>query len=152
MTITMEDLRAGVERIAARLDGVERRDLVGFAASYELRPYLEVHDGVAHWILGERSDVLDRRTTRDLDEALYWAAREATRPLSWRRQAARQHLRPPGREPGHPARIVALAEQAALLRGLDPAWGRRFLAELPAEHPGVPAAEVAACLADRPAD
>ncbi len=143
----MEDVRAGVERIAARLDGVERRDLVGFAASYELRPYFEVHDGVVHWILGERSDVLDRRTTRDLDEALYWAAREATRPLSWRR-AARQHLGPPG----HPARIVALAEQAALLRGLDPAWGRRFLAELPTEHPGVPAAEVAACLADRPAD
>ncbi|MEV7211776.1 hypothetical protein AB0O31_01600 [Kitasatospora cineracea] len=152
MTITVEDVRAGVERIAARLDGVEWRDLVGFAASYELRPYIEVHDGVVHWILGERSDVLDRRTTRDLDEALYWAAREATGPLSWRRRAARQRLGTPGSEPGPPARVVALAEQTALLRGLDPAWGRRFLTELPAEHPGVPAAEVAACLADRPAD
>ena len=132
VTITIEDVQAGMRDMAAELDSPCPYDLVLFVRQ-DSCPYIDVRDGVIHWIVLERGKELRHRTTGDLREALYWIALDATRSLAsgWERE--RRHLFPEGRD----SRIGWLAKQVELLNRLDAQWAERFRAGIPAQCPGV---------------
>ncbi|WP_459647501.1 Imm63 family immunity protein [Kitasatospora sp. Ki12] len=133
MTITMKRLQAAVRSMAAKLDGVTTGDLAAFSHQDGAHPYLFVQDGVIHWVVEERGQVLQHRSTGDLDEALHWVALNATRSMATRWELGQRHRFPEGRD----SRIGWLAKQVDLLRRLDPAWAERFRAGIPVQCPGV---------------
>ncbi|MFD7729407.1 Imm63 family immunity protein [Kitasatospora phosalacinea] len=140
MTITLEDVRAAVGRMAARLAaaGAGGHELVAFDFREGAHPFVEVRDGALHWVVVDRGRELQRRTTTDLDELLYWIAVDATGPAARRWERQRRDRFPAGRD----VRIGRLAKQLDLLRGLDAGWAARFRAGVPAECPGVTPADV----------
>ncbi len=81
-------------------------------------PHVEVSDGVYHYVVTERGEELQRRTTHDADELLYWLLQDVTFSL-----ASDFELR--HRVPGQDFRRILFTKQLELLRGLDPAWGQR---------------------------
>ncbi|MFJ4188181.1 Imm63 family immunity protein [Kitasatospora sp. NPDC089509] len=136
----MKELQAAVRHMAAGLDGVTANDLVAFDPQDGARPYLGVQDGIIHWVVEERGQLLHHQSTDDLDEALHWVALKATRSM-----AARWELRQRDRFPAdRDTRIGRLAKQVDLLRRLDARWAEQFRTGIPTQCPGVRLEDVAA--------
>ncbi|KUL35415.1 hypothetical protein ADL22_27315 [Streptomyces sp. NRRL F-4489] len=133
MTIMVGDVQAAVYEMSAKLYGGRRYDLVAFGRRDAAVPYIEVRDGIIHWIVRERGQELQHRTTADLTEALYWIALDATCSLSMRWELEQRHRFPEGRD----TRIGWLAKQVELLRRLDSQWAEQFRAGIPTKCPGV---------------
>lgn len=133
MTIKIEAVRAAVHDMSAELDGGHRYDLVGFGIRDAACPYVEVHDGVIHWIVRERGEEVSHRTTKDLGEALRWIALDTTFSLSLHWEQEQRGRWPADRD----TRIGRLAKQVELLRRLDVQWAEQFRAGIPVQCPGV---------------
>lgn len=118
--------------MAARLDGT-RRDLVAFSVRDAACPFVEVHDGILHWVVMERGQELEHRTTGNLDELLHWVALDATSSMAQDWELEQRDRFPAGRD----TRIGWLAKQVDLLRRLDPQWAEQFRADIPTRCPGV---------------
>nr|WP_221380221.1 Imm63 family immunity protein [Actinoplanes polyasparticus] len=130
----VEVLRAEVARLGALIDA-PAADLVAFEPREAARPYVLVDaDGVYHWLVVERGQVLQDRTTTSRDELLYWSFDATTYAMAgaWatRHPVSEQELR-----------VTLWQRQFALLRTLDPDWEqrrRRELAERVADLPPLP--------------
>lgn len=134
MTITIGDVRAAVHDMSAKLYDGRRYDLVGFSIQGASHPYIEVHDGVIHWVVMERGvESQQRTTTEDLNEALHWVALDATNSLAMQWELEQRDRWPADRD----TRIGWLAKQVELLHRLDAQWAEQFRAGIPARCPGV---------------
>lgn len=80
-------------------------------------PYIEISDAY-HFVVEERGLELERRTTRDLDELLYWVFNDVTFTV-----ASSFELR--NRRPDEDSRRQLFAKQEELLNLASEAWGRR---------------------------
>jgi hypothetical protein len=110
--------------------------------SYDGQPSVVIDQHGYHWIVRERGQEMQHRTTRDLDTFFYWIFAAVTWQLGY---AAALDQRRPQRDD----RRVLFAVQVHLLNSLDSRWGQRRqaeLAELLREHPYDDAAEVRARL------
>ncbi|AJC60521.1 hemagglutinin/hemolysin-related protein [Streptomyces sp. 769] len=115
------------------VEGLDGADVVGDGPRDAGYPHAEVHDGVVHWVVLERNKEVERRTTGDLDEFLYWAALHTTRDA-----AARWELDHRGLLPGcSDTRVGWLARQVQLLGMVRSEWADRFRAQIPQQCPGV---------------
>jgi hypothetical protein len=86
-------------------------------------PHVEVSDGLYYFVVTERGYELQRRSTHDGDELLYWLLEGVTFTLAGDFEV--NH-----RVPGQDCRRLLFAKQLELLRGLDPAWEQRRAREL----------------------
>lgn len=86
-------------------------------------PHVECAGETMHWVVRERGRELQRRSTTDEDELLYWVFEAVTHTMAstW----ARGRLRP-----WQPFRVTLFKQQFRLLGQLDPAWVARRKAEL----------------------
>lgn len=126
-------LRDEVVRLGALIDapaGV----LVGFDPHVEAgAPYIRIEPGGAyHWIVKERGQTLDHRTTKDPDDILFWSFEATTASM-----ASRWAADNPDEE--RDSRVGTWAKQQELLTRLDPGWVRRWRHRLIAEIPGAEA-------------
>jgi hypothetical protein len=103
--------------------GVPDRHLPTFGRSEDFaRPHLEVDDAY-HWVVVERGQEFDRRTTRDPDELLYWTMASAVSATAGEWELAH-------RVPGRDTRCGWFERQLALMARLNPSWRDRRAAEL----------------------
>ncbi|MDH6145262.1 hypothetical protein P3T35_007317 [Kitasatospora sp. GP30] len=138
MTITLGDVQAAVGDMAAKLGSVSRNDLVAFSPQDGACPFVEVHGGILHWVVVERGQELQRRTTDNLNELLHWVALDATFSMAVRWELGQRGRFPASRD----TRIGWLAKQIELLHHLNTEWAEQFRAGIPAQCPGVRLADV----------
>lgn len=92
-------------------------------------PYIEVEPGGAyHWIVKERGQILHHRTTKDVDDVLFWSF-EATTGLMASGWAA-QHP-----DDQRDFRVGMWVKQQELLMRLEPRWVQRWRDRLIDEVP-----------------
>lgn len=126
--------------------GIPGSELIAFSNRDAAYPFVEVHDGILHWVVVERGQELLRRTTGDLDEFLRWVALDATFSMALQWERGQRSRFPEDRD----TRIGWLAKQVELLGRLDTEWAERFRAGIPAQCPGVRLEDVDAHPLDDP--
>jgi len=126
-----EQMRAEVARLA-ELVGAGPRHLPDWDhARGDATPHVEVHGGLMSWVVSERGQEYERRTTGDLYEWLSWVFTAATKFMAndWELQR---------RIPYVESRITNFVKHLELLERLDPAWAESELehyAAVLARHP-----------------
>lgn len=129
LAATREVLETEMIRLA-ELISVSSRQLVSFNPHVDAGcPYIEIgDDGELNWIIKERGQLLEHRTTRDPDELLYWSFQSTTFDLA-------VHWEARHRDESKDFRIGLWAKQAELLHRLNPLWAQRWRRELAARQP-----------------
>jgi hypothetical protein len=103
--------------------GAEPESLPTYGLSQDFRrPHIEV-DIAYHWIVKERGQVLEWRTTRDLDQLLYWVFSAATFGMACKFEVA-------NRRAGQDFRRLLFARQLELLGSIRADWRTTRLREL----------------------
>jgi hypothetical protein len=130
LAATREVLETEINRLAGVI-GASGYDIVGFNPHVDAGcPYIEIDDDrQLHWIVKERGQELEHRTTRDPDELLYWSFQATTLSLASSWEA--RH-----RNESEDFRVGLWRKQAELLHRLNPVWGQRWRRELAARQPG----------------
>ncbi len=122
-------LRDEVARLGSLIDAPAYA-LVSFDPRIDAgAPDIEVEPGGPyHWIVKERGQTLDHRTTRDVDEILFWSFEATTGSMAsgW----AAEHP-----DDQRDFRVGMWAKQQELLMRLDPGWVQRWRDRLIAEVP-----------------
>jgi hypothetical protein len=119
--------RLACERLAAPADRFPYRA----HPAHDGAPHVEVSGGLYHYVVTERGAELERRTTRDADQLMFWLLADVAFNLACEFELAH-------RVPGQDFRRVLFAKQIELLNELDPTWGQRRAEELGRilkEHP-----------------
>lgn len=98
------------------------KSLPGFVPKDAAVPFAKVGDGEMHWIVVERGEELDHRSTRDLHEWLSWVFVAVTR-----NEASRWEL--DNRIPYVESRLSIFCRQLELLARLDDEWADAKLAD-----------------------
>ena len=113
----LAQLRAVVEKLAARIEAPENVLPTYGASEDSARPHIEI-DGRYHFVVVERGLELERRTTTDLDEILYWIFDGVTSSLASRYEVRnrnpgedfrRHEVRKAGRPDGATGRAMGRA-------------------------------------------
>jgi hypothetical protein len=114
----------------AELIGASGLDVIGFDPYVDAGcPYIQISDdGQLSWIVKERGQLLEHRSTRDPDELLYWSFEVTTFSLASRWEAGH-------RDETQDFRIGMWAKQSELLHRLNPRWAERWRRELAARQP-----------------
>ncbi|GGE95268.1 Imm63 family immunity protein [Hymenobacter cavernae] len=95
------------------------------------RPHLEVNAAGMHFVVVERGQELERRTTQDLDELLYWVFEGVTFTMAGTYEVAH-------RVPGQDFRRLLFQHQLLLLGHLSAQWSerqQRHLLAILGDHP-----------------
>jgi hypothetical protein len=123
MAVDPMELEARVRALARAIDAPE--DLVPtFGWSRDgAYPFIEWTGEAMHWVVEERGVELERRTTTDRDELLYWVFESVT--LSMASGWAARH-----RNEAEDHRRAMYRRQLELLGRLRPSWVDRRKAEL----------------------
>lgn len=126
----LDAVGARIHALGARIDAPD--DLLPTLRRTEdsARPHIEV-DARYHWVVVERGEELERRSTDDLDQLLYWTFESACFSMACSYEL---HHRASGQD----TRPIMFARQCALLGALDPAWAHACAARqaaVLAEHP-----------------
>lgn len=120
--LSPDELRERVEALA-RVIGAPTDSLPTYGRPRDFGyPHIEV-DEAYHWIVTERGQELDRRTTRDLDELLYVIFQSVSFSMA-------MNIEVRHRRKGEDARRQLFEVQLSLLDRLRPAWAARRRAEL----------------------
>lgn len=90
--------------------------------AYDAHPHIEIDEHAYYYVIFERGQETERRSTTDLDELLYWIFRAITWSI-----AADFELS--NREIAKDCRRMIFQKQAELLGTLDPKWNQKFSAE-----------------------
>jgi hypothetical protein len=122
-------LRDEVTRLAALIEA-SPRDLVSFDSRIDAgAPYICVEPGGPyHWIVKERGETLEHRTTQDVGDVLFWSFEATTGSMA-------SHWAARNPDEGHDFRVGMWAKQQELLMRLDPRWVDRWRARLMSEIP-----------------
>ena len=127
----LAEIEQRIRRLAARI-GAADRELPTFGYSEDgARPHVEVTAQRLHYVVVERGEELERRTTRDVDELLWQVFADITFSLAGRFELAH-------RVPGQDSRRARFAKQVELLETLSPVWAKRRSEEhtvILASHP-----------------
>jgi hypothetical protein len=126
---THEVLAAEISRLAG-LIGASGYDVVGFDPHVDAGcAYIEIgDDGQLDWIVKERGQLLEHRTTSDPDELLYWSFQSTTFSLA-------SHWEVRHRDESQDFRVGLWAKQAELLHRINPVWAQRWRRELAVRQP-----------------
>ena len=126
MAHSLAEIEAEVLRLAGGIDAPSRL-LPTFGTSRDGgHPHIEVggiHGLQLSWVVRERGEEWERRTTLDLDELLYWTFEAVT--FSMASDWEVKH-----RVDGQDSRRLLFSHQLELLDRLDSAWGERRKREL----------------------
>lgn len=121
--VTLEALVEEVQRLAAVIDAPSHALPTAGWSEQSGRPHLEVDDEGMHWVVCERGSELERRTTTDPDELLYWVFASASHSVASAHELAH-------RRPDEDHRRQLFEHQLHLLGRLDPEWRARRIVEL----------------------
>ncbi|PXA98229.1 hypothetical protein DMC47_09485 [Nostoc sp. 3335mG] len=120
--------RPGLREIQARVRelvdqvGAPPGDPVTYGSSRQTgTPHIEV-DSRYHFVVCERGNEFERRTTDDLDELLYWILEGVTFSMA-------SNFEVKHRRPGEDSRRQLFAKQIEYLERLSPQWAARQEAE-----------------------
>ncbi|GAB2959834.1 immunity 63 family protein [Hymenobacter coalescens] len=120
---TLPELKYQVEALAARIRAPAwLLPTYGFSED-GARPHLEADGHGLHYVVVERGQEQERRTTTDADELLYWVFQSVTFSMACDYEV--RH-----RVPGQDFRRLLFQEQLRLLAALSPAWATRCAARL----------------------
>ena len=122
--MSLAEIQSEVERLAAVIDAPEMYTPVFDQRPKYLRPRIvEAADGTLSWVAQELGRELERRSTRDVDELLYWTFGGITRAMAgaWEREH---------RVTGLPTGMVLVGKQLSLLASLKARWSERAHAEI----------------------
>lgn len=114
---SLHAVQAQVEALAARIDAPPHLLPTYGRSDDGARPHLEIDDRY-HFVVVERGQELERRSTDDLDELLYWVMGTTTFSM-----ACAHELR--HRREGVDFRRLLFAKQVEWLRRLSPDWAER---------------------------
>jgi hypothetical protein len=120
---TLREIEAEVTRLAA-LIGASGGDLPTYGRSRDFgHPHIEADGNHYHYVIVERGEEFQRRSTRDLDELLYWVFADVTHNMAFSYE-----LR--NRVEDQDCRRIALPKQVELLGQIDPRMSARRAAEI----------------------
>ena len=111
---TLREIETHVAALGRRI-GASSEDLPTYGISQDLgRPHIETHHGLYHYVVVERGKELERRSSDDYDELLYWIFKAVTHGLAFSYE-----LR--NRVYGQDCRRIAFPKQVELIKqiGLD---------------------------------
>lgn len=121
---TAEAIEAQVELLAARIGASDSLLPTYERSEHSGRPHIEVSsDGALHWVVCERGQEFQRRTTFSRDDLLYWTFEAVTAEMASRWEV--QH-----RIETEDFRKQLFTKQFELPDSLDPAWTTRRMQEL----------------------
>lgn len=123
--LTHGTLRRQFHSLCGRLsapvdDSVYRTNPTGFGD-----PFVEIDADQYHYVIEERGQELERRSTADADELLYWLISDVVFRIALAYEL--QH-----RAPGQDSRRIVFQRSAELLSMLSPAWVARRRDEIDA--------------------
>jgi hypothetical protein len=116
---TLRDIETEVAALARHL-GAAGQDLPTYGISHDLgRPHIEVENALYHYVVVERGEELERRSTESYDELLYWIFRDVTRKLAFSYEMM-------NRVEDQDCRRIAFPKQIELMKQIDPALSERL--------------------------
>ena len=119
----LDNIKREVDRLARVIDAPEQ-SLPTYGRSEDMaRPHIEVAGPHMSWIVVERGEERQRRTTDDLDELLYWIFRSVISEMS-SKFAARHPVE------SKEFRYPMFKKELELMGTLSAAWRSRLIAEL----------------------
>lgn len=120
----LESIRHDVNELAAQIEAPDHL-LPTYGQSEDFaRPHIEVaDDGLMAWIVVERGEEHDRRSTYDRKELLYWIFAAVTFSMAADHEVA-------NRIDDEDPRRLLFSRQLELLRALEPRWETRRAREL----------------------
>lgn len=127
---TMDAVRGRVEQLAGSISAPADHLPTYGKSSDSARPHIEIDDRY-HWIVVERGEELERRSTLILHQLLYWVFASVTFSMACDYELTH-------RRRGEDVRRIIFRRQLELLRSLDPSWAKLRAAELAvtlAAHP-----------------
>ena len=130
---SLESLRSRYHRIARRLAAPAIHVRFSVAPRHDGGPHVEREGDRYAWVVTERGSELERRTTADPEDLLYWMVSDLTRAMASDFEVAH-------REVGRDFRRLLFGKHLELLASVGPAWAERKRAEYErvlAEHPFV---------------
>ncbi|WP_051380301.1 Imm63 family immunity protein [Bradyrhizobium sp. WSM1743] len=120
---TLQDIEADVARLATRV-GAFQDDLPTYGTSRDAgHPHVEVDAGLYHYVIVERGQEIDRRSSADYDDLLYWIFEYVTFNLAFSYE--QMH-----RIEDQDCRRIAFPRQIELMRRLGPDMGKRMEREI----------------------
>jgi hypothetical protein len=123
--LSMEALRDRVGALSTKLAGPGADLPIGLGeSSQDGTPHIEIDDAY-HYVMCERGTEFGRRSTTDLDEILYWIARDVT---FWRAVDHELHNRIEGQD----CRRILFQHQRELMAAFGAEWSSRLDLELAA--------------------
>lgn len=120
---TLEDIEREVALLAQRISAT-KEDLPTYGHSRDFGyPHVEVHHQLYHYVVVERGQELEHRSTPNFNELLYWIFSDVTHTLAFTYEL---HHRIEGQD----SRRLAFAKQTELLERLDPQMANRRATEI----------------------
>jgi hypothetical protein len=122
---TLQQIQGEVDRLARRV-GVAKEDLptYGRETSRDVGyPHIEVDGSGYHYVVIERGDELDRKSTEHLPELLYWIFRDATHSMAFAYEL--NH-----RIEDQDCRRIAFPKQIELMSAISAEMGERAFREI----------------------
>lgn len=117
------ELEAEVRALARTIDAPERLiPTFGWTMDFA-HPHIECSGDTMHWVVVERGQERERRTTFDRDELLYWVFQSVTFTMAGKWELAH-------RDEAEDFRRALFTKQFELLGMLRPSWVARRKAEL----------------------
>lgn len=116
--LTLPELKRIIDQMAGRIGAPESRLPTYGSTEDGARPHLEADDQQYHYVVVERGQELERRSTRDLDELLETVFLDVTSGLGFAYELAH-------RVEGQDCRRIGFQRQIDLLVILSPAWAER---------------------------
>jgi hypothetical protein len=121
--LTLDQVKGRVEQLAARIAApADMLPTYGKTLDYG-HPHIE-RDTTYHWVVVERGEELERRTTTDLDELLYWTFETVTFDMAVKAGHYSASTQDPRRQ--------YWTKQINLLIALHPGWAARCRARIDA--------------------
>jgi len=115
---TLDDLRKAIKRIASIIS-VPKYLLPTYGTSRDFgHPHIEVDQRGYHYVVVERGEELERRTTKDPHELLFWVFDSITHCMSFDFEL--NH-----RVEGQDSRRIGFQKQLKLLGAIDSTWQNR---------------------------
>jgi hypothetical protein len=120
---TLHEIEKDVAARARRI-GVSLHDLPTYGVSRDYGyPHVEVHDGLYHYVVVERGQDIERRSSASYDDLLYWIFRSVTH-----REAFFYELN--NRIKDQDCRRIAFPKQIELMKQIGPAFAQRLEHEI----------------------
>ena len=116
---SLRDIETAVAALARHI-GASSQDLPTYGISHDLgRPHVEVENVLYHYVVMERGEELERRSTESYDELLYWIFSDVTHNLAFSYE-----LR--NRVEDQDCRRIAFPKQIELMKRISSTMGTRL--------------------------